>query len=87
MLSLITAKQASPLQKLSIPETERAFLEVYRKHIIAIAEINTLLEVANKAIKEVKERVISASVENLSATLNSLKTAKIRHAPDISDCL
>ena len=85
MLSLITAKQASPLQKLSIPETERAFLEIYRKHIIAIAEINTLLEVANKAIKEVKERVISASVENLSATLNSLKTAKIRHAPDISD--
>ena len=85
MISLIAEKQASPLEKLPIPETAKVFVEVYRKQIVAIAEINELLEVANKAINGVKERVVSASVENLSATLNGLKTARIRHTPDISD--
>ena len=85
ILSLLTAKQASPLEKVKISEEIKALVAAYESHIATVAQIMQRLERANRAIREVKERVGSTTVQSLSNRLNRLKLIKFRHTPIISE--
>ena len=85
VLSLLTTKQASPLEKVQVPEEDKALVVAYERHLITIAEVNQRLLRANQAIMELKERIDSYSVETLSSKLKYLTTSKVRYSPEIAE--
>ena len=85
ILSLLTAKQASPLEKVQIPDETKALVAAFGNHIGSLGDINHRLQKANEAIKATKELTASTSVQHLSDELDCLKAIKTRHEHGISE--
>ena len=85
ILSLLAAKQTSPLEKVKVSEEVKTLVATYKHHIASVAELMEHLEQANKVIHEVKERVRTTDVASLVDDLDRLKLTKLRHSPEVSN--
>lgn len=84
IVSLLSKKQLSPLEKINIPKEVKDLIEVYSTHIKKIEEVNQQITNANRAINAVKKQADSAELNKLSAELDRLKATKRRHSPEMS---
>lgn len=80
----LTAKQAAPLEKMSLPENARAAAVAYAAHREAIARLSEQLLKANEALRLVKEQAASGNPAALSTDIARLKVVKARHNPEMS---
>ena len=85
ILSLLNAKQASPLEKVLLPVEARSLVVGYESQLTAIANINQRLQKANMAIENLKEQKDPASAKSLLDKLNCLKSTRIRHTSEIAE--
>lgn len=84
IVSLLSKKQLSPLERINIPKEVKDLMEVYSSHIKKIEEVNQQITNANRAINVVKKQANSAELNKLSAELDRLKATKRRHSPEMS---
>ena len=80
----LAAKQAAPLECMSVTDEIRAFLEAYEGHQSRIVAINQQLRAGNDAIAIAKERAAAANSALLADDLARLLAAKARHEPEIA---
>ena len=83
IISFLIEKQASPLEKIQVPEEVKSLVAAYENHITTVTDINQRLHLSNQAIKELKDRKSSASVTSLSDGLNHHKAVKSRYTPGV----
>lgn len=79
--ALLRAKEASPLEAISIDEATRAAVERYDQVRQVVQGASAALEALNPAIALVKEQAASADVAALSSDLAILKCRKARYEP------
>ena len=84
IVSLLSKKQLSPLEKINIPKEVKNLMEVYATHIKKIEKVNQQITKVNQAINAVKKQANSAELNKLSAELDHLKATKRRHSPEMS---
>lgn len=80
----LQAKQAAPLDRLSLPHGTRDVVAEYESHRQAIAELSRRLQQANGAIRVVKEQAATGNAAAITADLARLKAVKARHTPEIA---
>ena len=83
IVSLLNAKQFSPLEKVYLPKKLKDLMVVYSAHVEKIDEVNQQIEKANQTINTVKKQAASADLNILSDELSLLKATKIRYCPEI----
>ena len=76
------AKQAGPLERLTLPEDARGALSDYETQRKLVAERSAALQGANSAIQIVKEQTASANVRALAADLTRLRAVQARHTSE-----
>jgi wobble nucleotide-excising tRNase len=81
VVSTLTAKQAAPLERMTLPQEARAALAAYEAHRQEIVTLNVALQQANGAIRVVKEQAAVANPAAIMADLSRLKAVKARHTP------
>ena len=81
---LLRQKQSAPLEKIEVTDHTKKLLDTYGNHVATIAKVNQQLQVANQAIKEVKEQVASTNERELSELLERLKLTQRRYTPEVS---
>ncbi len=81
---LLTAKQASPLERVSVAEQDRNALAKYEQHLENLEAFNQQIEEANRQIGSLKAEIASSSLEDLAIKLNVLKAVKVRYSPEIA---
>ncbi len=84
LASLLTQKQASPLDPVAIPGNVRAAGQVHDANIAAVAALNQQLTQANQAITSVKQRTANANPATISATLSRHRAVRSRHTEPIA---
>ena len=77
---VLAAKQAAPLEPMSLPESALTAIGAYETAKAAIAVRSDALMSCNATIQLVKERTASANVSILTADLTRLQKTKARHA-------
>jgi wobble nucleotide-excising tRNase len=75
----LTAKQASPLERMSLAEDARTLITRYEGHQTAIATLSGTLRQTNEAIRVIKEQAATGNLTALNADLSRLKAVKARH--------
>lgn len=81
VLAQLTAKQATPLERMEASDETRALLATYEAHRETIATINQRFQEANQAIGVAKERAATANSQILAGDLARLKAVRARHEP------
>ena len=81
ILSILRAKLASPLEKMTLTPEILATVAAYDTHRETIAAASQGLLACNAQIAVVKEKAAAANVAALSANLAKLKMNKARHSP------
>lgn len=81
---VLAAKQAAPLEPLSLPERALDAIGAYEIAKAAINLRSDALLACNAHIKLVKERTASANVSTLTADLTRLQRTKARHTPAVA---
>lgn len=84
IVTLITEKQATPLERIKIPEEARSAVSRYEGWRQSIAVQNTALQQANTGIPLVKEQAAGGDPAVIAAELERLRAVKARHDPAIS---
>ncbi len=79
----LQAKQAAPLDCLSLSSDARAAIATYETHRQAVAELSQRLQVGNTAISLVKEQAAGGNATALAADVGHLKAVQARHTPEI----
>ena len=77
----LNAKQAGPLERMTLSDAARASVTQYESHRQALALINEQLEQANARINAVKQRAATGNVNTIQETLVRLQATKARHMP------
>ncbi|MBX3351680.1 MAG: AAA family ATPase [Phycisphaeraceae bacterium] len=83
----LTAKQAAPLERATLSEEARAAVAAYDRHRAAMTALSDQLQLANAAIRIVKEGAAAGNAAALSNDVARLKAVKSRHvAPTSALC-
>lgn len=80
----LRAKQAAPLEKLSLSDGEYSVLNEYEGHRQRLVVLNQQIQQANNAIMGVKEQAESVNTTTISNHIALLKATKARHMPSTS---
>ena len=81
---VVSAKQASPLDQVSISEDTRHRIQEYEKHKRTVEELNEELVACNSRIDTFKQQTASASPGSIASEVAHLKATKARHNSDIA---
>ena len=81
---ILKAKQASPLESISITERDREAITNFEKHVESLEIFNNQVISVNCQIESLKASIASSSVEDLTRKLNLLNATKIRYQPQIA---
>ncbi|MFH0907950.1 MAG: AAA family ATPase [bacterium] len=81
VVTVLHAKQAAPLERMSLSDDARAANAAFETHRQAVAALNQWLQQANVAIRLVKEQVAAGNPTVLAADVARLKAVKARHTP------
>ena len=79
LTTLLTQKQASPLDAVAVPDGVRAAVQAHNENVTAIGALNLQLTHANQAIAAVKQRAVKANPAAITAALSHLKAVRSRH--------
>ncbi len=77
----LTAKQAAPLERMSLPEQARLAAAAYAAHRESLSAISRQLQTANQTILLVKEQAAAGNASALATDIARLKIIKARHTP------
>jgi wobble nucleotide-excising tRNase len=80
---LLEAKQASPLDKVAVPEPATAAVAAYEEQRTRVSALSERLQQANDTIRLVKERAATGGAAALDGDLARLRAAKARHTPEV----
>jgi wobble nucleotide-excising tRNase len=80
--ALLQAKQAAPLEPLSISEAATGAISAFEECRQQVAALNGQLQAANREIALVKERAAAGNRTALAADLALLKAVKARYVPE-----
>ena len=83
LISLLEAKQASPLEQTSINDEVLQAIHAYEEHRREVKSLSDKLIALNEVIKEVQSRAAGADPVALEKDLLSLRTAKFRYSQEI----
>jgi len=81
VIAALTAKQGSPLERLSLTNQAQTAISQFETHRASIGALNQRLQEANATIRVVKERAATANPTTLAADVTRLKAIKARHTP------
>jgi wobble nucleotide-excising tRNase len=84
VVDAVRAKQAAPLERMTLPPAAAAAVAVYEAHRGSIAALDDALQRANTQIAVVKEQAAVANPMALTSDLARLRAVKSRHTPDIA---
>jgi wobble nucleotide-excising tRNase len=82
--SALQAKQASPLERMSLSTEARAAITAFHNQRQEIVALNQRLQEANTALHIVKEQAAAGNRGALTSDLVRLRAVKARHTPDIA---
>ena len=77
----LTAKQAAPLEAMTLPEPARVAAAAYTAHREQMAALNRELQRANEAVRVVREQAASGNADALATDIARLRAIKARHTP------
>ena len=78
----LSAKQAAPLEPISLSAATRALVATFDEHRDTITNTNAQLAIANDAIETSKELSETASTDSLTKSLAELRAIKARYQPE-----
>lgn len=81
VVAALEAKQASPLDRITLPNAAREAINAYETSRQTVLALNEELQVANNRIQQVKQQAATASLETLIAEVDRLNAIKARHTP------
>lgn len=81
VVAALTAKQASPLERLGLSNEARVAVGAYENYRQSVAELNQRLQQVNVLIRTVKEVAATDNPTALTADLARLKAVRARHTP------
>lgn len=84
IMERLKAKQAAPLESLTLGDDVRAAVATYEAHRAGLDRVAATLVQANEALALVKEEARAANVAALAADLTRLRAVEARHQPDIA---
>lgn len=84
LTAVLRAKQAAPLERMTLADDVRTALTTYEGHRQMVASVNRQLQQVNTTIRVVKEQAAAGNVNALSADVARLKAVKARHSPRIA---
>jgi wobble nucleotide-excising tRNase len=84
IVAVLRAKQASPLDRLSIPADVLAALAAYRQLRETVTALNASLQTVNTQISIVKEKAAAANVATMTTDLAHLTAIKVRYSTAIA---
>ena len=84
VLAQLSAKQAAPLERMTLSNESRTRVATFDAHRAAIAGLNQRLQATNQAIEVAKERAATAISTVLTDDLARLKAARARHTAEIA---
>jgi len=86
--ALLTQKQASPLDAVTVTEEVRAAVQAHAANLETLAVVNQLLTQANQTIATVKQRAATANPVAIAADLARLQATRARHTePTATRCV
>ena len=80
----LTAKQAAPLERMTVQRDTKAAVAAYEAHRQTIATLSQELRETNLAIGVVKQQAAMGNPEAVAADITRLKAIKARHTPTIA---
>ena len=83
VIAVLRAKQAAPLDPITLPAGTVEAITNYEKSRAAVAAVSDVLQTANVKIGIIKEKAAVANVATLMADLAKLKAVEVRHSPQI----
>lgn len=84
LANLLTAKQASPLDRIDITNDARAAVAAYESHRQTIESLDDLLQRANALIAVIKEQAATANATAITGDLVRLRAVKERYTPAVA---
>src|SRR5215469_10702460 len=84
VLAALNAKQASPLERIALSESDRREIAQHNRGIQLVAAVRVQLEVINGQIAIVKERAAAANITTLRADLAMLRAVAARQDPTVT---
>jgi wobble nucleotide-excising tRNase len=80
----LVAKQAAPLEPMTLPQGARDAVTAYEAHRQRIAQLSAALQQANAAILLTKERAAAGNAAAIATDLSRLKAVRARHSAGIA---
>ena len=80
----LIAKQAAPLERMTLAQGARDAVAAYEAHRQGIAQLSVDLQHANSAIRVIKEQAAASNPTVIAADLSRLKAVKARHSASIA---
>ncbi|MDI1229151.1 MAG: AAA family ATPase [bacterium] len=84
VLAALRAKQAAPLEEVTIPVAAIAAIDAYHTDCDRVSQVSTALVAANPQINIIKERVATADVATLAADVARLKAVEARYSATVA---
>ena len=84
LLNLLLAKQAAPLERLTINSEARARAAAFEIERVRVAALSQSLQAINGTIKVVKEQAAAGNPTAIATDLARLRAIQARHTPDIA---
>jgi wobble nucleotide-excising tRNase len=81
VVAALTAKQANPLERIDLDDHARGALLAYDAHRESLTAFSQQLQVANAAIRVIKEQAAAANVAALTADFARLRATRARFTP------
>ena len=81
VVTVLTAKQAAPLEHKSLSDDVRAAIGAFETHREGVADLSRRLQGTNDAIRRVKGQAAASNPTALAAGVAHLKATKARHTP------
>ena len=82
--SLLTAKQAAPLERMMVDDASREAVAAYEVWRSKVEALNQFLQTTNAALLVVKEQAATGNPAAIAADIARLKATQARHTPEIS---
>ena len=80
IVSHLEAKQAAPLERMTIDQKTRDAIAVYEKHHLKIASINKRIMESNERISRIKKQVEEGDPASILGDLSRLRASKSRYS-------
>jgi wobble nucleotide-excising tRNase len=84
LLTLLRAKQAAPLELLTIDDLTQERLREYEGQWQLVTTVNASIRTANEAVRLVKARIVGGNLNAARSELARLQACKARHSLEVS---